>query len=162
MINTKNLLELIESNSKLTTSDIADSLGASELEVVNEISKLEKDKVICGYNAIINWDKITEEKVNALIEVKVTPQRGMGYDRLAERIAKFDEVNSIYLLSGSYDFMVIINGKSMKEISSFVFEKISTIDMIQSITTHFVLKKYKDHGVLMNEKKVDNRELISI
>ncbi|MCR4879949.1 MAG: Lrp/AsnC family transcriptional regulator [Bacilli bacterium] len=162
MINTKNLLELIESNSKLTTSDIADSLGVSELEVVNEISKLEKDKVICGYNAIINWDKVTEEKVNALIEVKVTPQRGMGYDRLAERIAKFDEVNSIYLISGSYDFMVIINGKSMKEISSFVFEKISTIDMIQSITTHFVLKKYKDHGVLMNEKKVDHREIISI
>ncbi len=129
---------------------------------MNEISKLEKDKVICGYNAIINWDKVTEEKVNALIEVKVTPQRGMGYDRLAERIAKFDEVNSVYLISGSYDFMVIINGKSMKEISSFVFEKSSTIDMIQSITTHFVLKKYKDHGVLMNEKKVDNRELISI
>jgi len=86
----------------------------------------------------------------------------MGYDRLAERISKFDEVNSVYLISGSYDFMVIINGKSMKEISSFVFEKISTIDMIQSITTHFVLKKYKDHGVLIDEKKTDKREKITI
>ena len=158
----KNLLELLESNSKLTTGELADALGVSEEEVINEVARLEKEKVICGYNAIVNWDKVTEEKVNALIEVKVTPQRGMGYDRLAERISKFDEVNSVYLISGSYDFMVIINGKSMKEISSFVFEKISTIDMIQSITTHFVLKKYKDHGVLIDEKKTDKREKITI
>lgn len=157
----RKLLELLESNSKLTVEELADYLDASVEEVVNTIAQLEKDKVICGYNAIVNWDKITEEKVNALIEVKVTPQRGMGYDRLAERISKFDEVNSVYLISGSYDFMVIINGKSMKEISSFVFEKISTIDMIQSITTHFVLKKYKDHGVLIEEKKADRREKIS-
>ena len=159
---TKELLALLESNSKLTTKEIADYLDVKEEEVINEVARLEKEKVICAYNAIINWDKVTDEKVNALIEVKVTPQRGMGYDRLAERISKFDEVNSVYLISGSYDFMVIINGKSMKEISSFVFEKISTIDMIQSITTHFVLKKYKDHGVLIDEKKVDKREKILI
>lgn len=156
------LLELLELNSKLTVEELADYLKTTVEDVINTIAKLEKDKVICGYNTIVNWDKITEEKVNALIEVKVTPQRGMGYDRLAERIAKFNEVNSVYLISGSYDFMVIINGKSMKEISSFVFEKISTIDMIQSITTHFVLKKYKDHGVLIEDKKIDKREKILI
>ena len=121
------------------------------------MGELEADKVICGYSAIINWDKITEEKCNALIEVKVTPQRGTGFDRIADRISRFDEVDSIYLISGGYDFMVIINGKSMKEVSSFVFNKLATIDYVQSTATHFVLKKYKDHGVLLEDKKIDKR-----
>ena len=153
----KEILSLLESNARLITKEIAKELKLPEKEVIGLIAELEADKVICGYNAIINWDKITEEKCNALIEVKVTPQRGTGFDRIADRIARFDEVDSVYLLSGGYDFMVIINGKSMKEVSSFVFNKLATIDYVQSTATHFVLKKYKDHGVKLQDKPVDKR-----
>ena len=153
----KKLLELIEHNAKMSVEELADELGMSPNEVVSLIAGLESQKVICGYDTIINWDKVTEEKCNALIEVKVTPQRGTGFDRIADRISRFDEVDSVYLMSGTYDFMVIINGRSMKEVSSFVFEKISTIDFIQSTATHFVLKKYKDHGVQMGDKPTNKR-----
>ena len=153
----KKLLALIEHNAKLSVEEISEELGVSVNEAVSKIAELESKKVICGYDTIINWDKVTEEKCNALIEVKVTPQRGTGFDRIAERISRFDEVDSVYLMSGTYDFMVIINGRSMKEVSSFVFEKISTIDFIQATTTHFVLKKYKDHGVQMSDKPSNKR-----
>ena len=151
------ILELLEKNAKLSIKEIAEELDIKEKEALQLVGELEADKVICGYSAIINWDKITEEKCNALIEVKVTPQRGTGFDRIADRISRFDEVDSIYLISGGYDFMVIINGKSMKEVSSFVFNKRATIDYVQSTATHFVLKKYKDHGVLLEDKKIDKR-----
>ena len=151
------ILELLEKNAKASIEDIANELNASKKDVITAIAELEADKVICGYSAIINWDKITEEKCNALIEVKVTPQRGTGFDRIADRISRFDEVDSIYLISGGYDFMVIINGKSMKEVSSFVFNKLATIDYVQSTATHFVLKKYKDHGVQLEDKPTDKR-----
>ena len=153
----KKLLALIEHNAKLSVEEISEELGVSVNEVVSKIAELESKKVICGYDTIINWGKVTEEKCNALIEVKVTPQRGTGFDRIAERISRFDEVDSVYLMSGTYDFMVIINGRSMKEVSSFVFEKISTIDFIQATTTHFVLKKYKDHGIQMSDKPSNKR-----
>ena len=152
------ILRLLEKNARLSTLDIAKMLGEPEEEVVRLIGELEADKVICGYNAIINWDKINDEKVDALIELKVAPQRGTGFDRIANRIAKFDEVDSVFLLSGSYDFMVLIKGKSMKEVSQFVFDKLSTLDTVQSTATHFVLKKYKDHGINMEEKKESKRE----
>ena len=151
------ILELLEKNAKLSIKEIAEELDIKEKEALQLVGELEADKVICGYSAIINWDKITEEKCNALIEVKVTPQRGTGFDRIADRISRFDEVDSIYLISGGYDFMVIINGKSMKEVSSFVFNKLATTDYVQSTATHFVLKKYKDHGVLLEDKKIDKR-----
>ena len=151
------ILELLEKNSKYTIEEIAEELNAKKADVVKAIAELEADKVICGYNAIINWDKVTDQKCNALIEVKVTPQRGTGFDRIADRIARFDEVDAVYLMSGGYDFMVIVNGKSMKEVSSFVFNKLATIDYIQSTATHFVLKKYKDHGVKLQDKPVDRR-----
>ena len=153
----KKLLEIIEHNAKMSIEEIAEELGVTPNEVVSLIADLESKKVICGYDTIINWDKVSEEKCNALIEVKVTPQRGTGFDRIADRIAKFDEVDSVFLMSGTYDFMIIINGRSMREVSSFVFEKISTIDYIQSTATHFVLKKYKDHGTLMSEKPANKR-----
>lgn len=153
----KKLLTLIEHNAKLSVEEIAEELNVSLDEVVSLIADLESKKVICGYDTIINWDKVTEEKCTALIEVKVTPQRGTGFDRIADRISKFDEVDSVFLMSGTYDFMIIINGRSMKEVSSFVFEKISTIDFIQSTATHFVLKKYKDHGTMMGEKSANKR-----
>lgn len=151
------ILELLEKNAKLSIKEIAEELNLSKDEVTKAIAELETDKVICGYNAIINWDKITDQKCNALIEVKVTPQRGTGFDRIADRIARFDEVDAVYLMSGGYDFMVIVNGKSMKEVSSFVFNKLATIDYIQSTATHFVLKKYKDHGVKLLDKPSDRR-----
>lgn len=151
------ILELLEKNAKLSVKEIAEELDIKEKEALQLVGELEADKVICGYSAIINWDKITEEKCNALIEVKVTPQRGTGFDRIADRISRFDEVDSIYLISGGYDFMVIINGKSMKEVSSFVFNKLATIDYVQSTATHFVLRKYKDHGVQLEDKPTDKR-----
>ena len=151
------ILELLEKNAKLAAKEIAKELGLKEKEVIQLVGELEADKVICGYNAIINWDKLTEEKVDALIELKVAPQRGTGFDRIADRIARFDEVDSVYLMSGGYDFMVIVNGKSMKEVSSFVFNKLATLDYIQSTATHFVLKKYKDHGVKLLDKTFDRR-----
>lgn len=153
----KKLLALIEHNAKLSVEEIAEELNISPNEVVSMIADLESKKVICGYDTIINWDKVTEEKCNALIEVKVQPQRGTGFDRIADRIARFDEVDSIYLMSGAYDFLVIVNGKSMKEVSSFVFNKLATIDYVNSTATHFVLKKYKDHGIQVSDKPTDKR-----
>ncbi|MBQ8142259.1 MAG: Lrp/AsnC family transcriptional regulator [Bacilli bacterium] len=154
------ILKLLEENSRLSTSDIAKQLGVDEDSVIKDIAEMEADKIICGYHTIINWDKIVDEKVNALIEVKAVPQRGTGFDSIANRIAKYDEVDSVYLLSGGYDFMVIIQGKSMKEVSSFVFEKLSALDSIQSTATHFVLKKYKDHGISLEDRIKDKRENI--
>ena len=153
----KKLLELIEHKAKLSAEEIAEELNASPNEIVSLIADLEQRKVICGYDTIINWDKVTEEKCNALIEVNVTPQRVTGFDRIADRIARFDEVDSVYLMSGGYDFMVIVNGKSMKEVSSFVFNKLATIDYVNSTATHFVLKKYKDHGIQIQDKPTDKR-----
>ena len=153
----KKLLSLIEHNAKLSVEEIAEELKISVNEVVSLIADLESKKVICGYDTIINWDKVTEEKCNALIEVKVTPQRGTGFDRIADRISRFDEVDSVYLMSGGYDFLVIVNGKSMKEVSSFVFNKLATIDYVNSTATHFVLKKYKDHGIQVQDKPTDKR-----
>ena len=154
------ILKLLEKNARLSTSDIAKMLGQSEEEVIRVIGELEADKIICGYNAIINWDKVNDEKVDALIELKVTPQRGTGFDRIANRIAKFDEVDSVYLLSGGYDFMVEIKGRSMKEVSQFVFDKLATLETVQSTATHFVLKKYKDHGISFEDKLKEKRSNI--
>ena len=154
------ILKLLEKNARLSTSDISKMLGQSEEEVIRVIGELEADKIICGYNAIINWDKVNDEKVDALIELKVTPQRGTGFDRIANRIAKFDEVDSVYLLSGGYDFMVEIKGRSMKEVSQFVFDKLATLDTVQSTATHFVLKKFKDHGISFEDKPKEKRSNI--
>ena len=154
------ILKLLENNARLSAEDIAKMIGATEAEVITAVAELEADKVICGYDTIINWDKISDEKVNALIEVKVTPQRGSGFDEVALRISRYDEVDSVYLLSGAYDFMVQIKGRSMKEVSEFVFDKLSTLETIQSTATHFVLKKYKDHGVSFAEEVKADRETV--
>lgn len=157
---TEKLLSLIEKNAKLTIDELSKELHISPNETVSLIADLESKNIICGYNTIINWDKITEEKCNALIEVKVSPQRGTGFDKIANRIANFDEVDSVYLMSGGYDFMVVVNGKSMKEISFFVFNKLASLDFINSTATHFVLKKYKDHGISLEGKQKASRERI--
>lgn len=157
----ESILRNLEFNSRIDLHDLAIMLDCSEEELANEVAKMEEEKIICGYHTLINWDNTSKEIVTALIEVKVTPQRGLGFDMLAERIAKFNEVTSVYLMSGGFDFMVLIEGKSMKEIARFVFEKLSVLESVLSTSTHFVLKKYKDHGVDLVEKKKDERMLVS-
>lgn len=155
------LLSLIEKNSKMSLKELAVLLGADELEIANEMEALEKEGVICGYHTLIDWDKTKSEKVTALIEVRVTPQRGRGFDKIAERIYKYSEVRSVYLISGGFDLLVTLEGKSLKEISAFVSDKLSTLDSVLSTATHFILKKYKDHGTILDKKHEDEREVIT-
>ena len=155
------ILAIIEKNSRIDLKDLAALLGESEAAVANEIADMEKENIICGYHTMINWDNTGNEKVIALIEVKVTPQRGMGFDKIAERIYQYSEVNSVYLMSGAFDFTVIIEGKTMREVAQFVSEKLSPMDSVLSTATHFVLKKYKDHGTIMYEKPGDERIMIT-
>ena len=151
------ILRAIAKDSKIETDELAIRLGCTKEELVTAIAEMEADKVICGYPTLIDWDKVSDEKVTALIELKVTPQRGQGFDKIAERIYKFDEVESVYLMSGGFDLTVIIRGKSMKEVSRFVFEKLAPMESIQSTATHFVLKKYKDQGLIMQFESDDER-----
>ena len=155
------LLSLIEKNSKMSLKELAVLLGADELEIATEMEALEKEGVICGYHTLIDWDKTKSEKVTALIEVRVTPQRGQGFDKIAERIYKYPEVRSVYLISGGFDLLVTLEGKSLKEISAFVSDKLSTLDSVLSTSTHFILKKYKDHGTILDKKHEDEREVIT-
>lgn len=155
------LLAIIEKNSRIDLKELAIILGVDEITVVNELAALEAEGVICGYHTLINWEKTDIEKVSALIEVRVTPQRGQGFDSVAERIYKYPEVRSVYLMSGGYDLMVILEGKTLREVSSFVSDKLSTLDVVLSTATHFILKKYKDHGTTLSQKKEDEREMIT-
>ena len=155
------ILAIIEKNSRIDLKDLAALLGGSEAAVANEIAEMERENIICGYHTMINWDNTGDEKVIALIEVKVTPQRGMGFDKIAERIYQYSEVTSVYLMSGSFDFTVIIEGKTMREVAQFVSEKLSPMDSVLSTATHFVLKKYKDHGTVMCGKAEDERMMIT-
>lgn len=154
------ILAVIEKNSRLSTKELADLLGENEAAVAAEIAEMEKEHIICGYHTLINWDNTDDEKVIALIEVKVTPQREMGFDKIAERIYQYSEVKSVYLMSGGYDFTVILEEKTMRAVAQFVSEKLSTIESVLSTSTHFVLKKYKDHGTVLSEGTPDERMLI--
>lgn len=154
------ILKVIDKNSKRSIEDIAVMIGASEEEVRAEISKMEEEGVICGYPTLINWDKTDCEKVTAWIEVKVTPQRGRGFEKIAERIYRFDEVESVYLMSGTFDLAVLIEGKSMREVANFVSSKLAPLEAVMSTSTNFVLKKYKEHGLeLVDQKRKDERML---
>ena len=155
------ILTIIEKNSKIDLKELAIILGEEEIDVANEVKAMEEDGTICGYHTLIDWDKTSIEKVSALIEVRVTPQRGQGFDNIAERIYKYPEVNSVYLMSGGYDLLVTLEGKSLKEVSSFVSDKLSTLDTVLSTTTHFILKKYKDHVTIMAKKFEDTRLLMT-
>lgn len=155
------LLELLENDARRSIAELAVMLGATEEEVKNEIEQLEKEQIICGYQSLINWEKTDSEKVIALIEVKVTPQRGQGFDSIAERIYKFKEVKSVYLMSGTFDFTVIVEGKTMKEVSLFVSNKLAPLDYVLSTSTCFILKKYKDCGVILEDKEKDERMIVS-
>ncbi len=155
------LLAIIEKNSRIDLKELAIILGVEEIDVVNELAAMEAEGVICGYHTLINWEKTSIEKVTALIEVRVTPQRGQGFDNVAERIYKYPEVRSVYLISGGYDLMVILEGKSLREVSNFVSDKLSTLEAVLSTATHFILKKYKDHGTVFNKTEDDEREMIT-
>lgn len=155
------ILMAIDKNSKLSAKDLAIMLGSTEEEIALVIKQLESEAVICGYPTLINWDKVQCERVTALIEVKVTPQRGLGFDKIAERIYQFDEVQSVYLMSGGFDLTVFIEGKTMRDVASFVSDKLSPMDTVLSTATHFVLKKYKEHGLPLIQKKQDERMLIT-
>ena len=155
------LLAIIEKNSRIQLKDLAVILGVEEIDIVNELAAMEADGTICGYHTLINWENTSIDKVTALIEVRVTPQRGQGFDHIAERIYKYPEVNSVYLMSGGYDLMVIIEGKTLRDVSAFVSEKLSAVDRVLSTATHFILRKYKDHGTVLTQKKEDEREMIT-
>ena len=155
------ILAIIEKNSRISVKELAVILGAEEIDVANELKAMEEEGIICGYHTMIDLEKTDIEKVTALIEVRITPQRGQGFDKLAERIYKYPEVNSVYLISGGYDLLVSLEGKSLKQVSSFVSDKLSTLDGVLSTATHFVLKKYKDHGTILGKKYEDTREMIT-
>lgn len=155
------ILKAIDRNSKLTVQDLADMLGVRAEVIEAEIRAMEAEKVICGYPTLIDWDKTTMDKVTALIEVKVAPRRGVGFDYMADRIYKFEEVQYVYLMSADYDLMVIVEGKTMKEVANFVSSKLAPMESVLSTATHFVLKKYKEHGLSMVEDEKDERMMIT-
>ena len=155
------ILNMLEKNGRIDIKDMATMLGTNETVIANEMADMEKEHIICGYHTLIDWEKTSIEKVSALIEVRVTPQRGQGFDSIAERIYKYPEVHAVYLISGGFDLLVTLEGKSLKEVSAFVSDKLSTLDSILSTATHFILKKYKDHGTILTRKCEDQREMIT-
>jgi len=155
------ILRIIDKNSKLSVQELSVMLGNTEQEVAAAVSEMEADQTICGYTTLINWEKVDNEKITALIEVKVTPQRGQGFDVIAERIYKFSEVEAVYLMSGGFDLTVIVKGNSMREVAGFVSAKLAPMEAVLSTATHFVLKKYKEHGIAMETEQIDERMLVT-
>jgi DNA-binding Lrp family transcriptional regulator len=151
------LLNLLRENARLKPSELAPMLNTPETEVAAQIKAYEASQVILGYRTILNEEKLGVETVRAVIEVKITPERGGGFDRLAERIAKYKEVGSCYLMSGGYDLLVIVEGNNLREVASFVSEKLATIQGVISTSTHFMLKPYKEQGVLMHREQNEER-----
>lgn len=154
------LLELLEKNNKLTPKELAVILGAKESDIAAQIAKLEADGVIVGNNALVDWDKADCGRVTALIEVKVSPQMGHGFDSIAKKIYKYPQVKSCYLMSGGFDLTVVVEGSSLKDVAFFVNEKLAIIDCVLSTATHFILKKYKDRDVIFEKQDGDEREAI--
>ncbi len=155
------ILDLLKEDARLSSSTIATMLGAEEAEVSSAIDEMERDHVIVKYAAVVNWSKVDDEKVTALIEVECSPERGRGFESIAERIYLYPEVKSVYLMSGAYDLCVEIDGKNLKEVASFVSNKLSTIESVISTKTFFILKKYKQDGIIFEEFEDDHRLPIS-
>ena len=155
------ILSLLSHDARMTPAKIAEIISSTEEEVRARIHEYEQKNIILGYKALIDQDKLEDETVTALIEVRVTPQRGQGFDNIAERIYNYPEVQSVYLISGAYDLLVILEGKTLKEVASFVSDKLSTLDTVLSTATHFILKKYKDCGTIMGKKSKDERMLMT-
>lgn len=155
-----NILDKEKGN--VSRAKIAQMLGMEEKELADKIEKMEKENVIVGYKTIVNWDKTDKDVVVALIDLRITPQRGEGFDKVAERIYKYPQVKSLYLMSGAYDLSVTIEGKSMKEVALFVAQKLAPMDSIISTATHFVLKKYKEEGIVFEDDEKDTRQVITL
>ena len=157
----RELLELLEHAARRPVSELAAMLHRSEYEVEKQMKELERDKIILSYNTLINRDKLGDDTVTAIIEINLTPQREVGFDSIAERIYRFDEVRTVYLMSGSFDLLVIIEGKSLNEVANFVATRLSTIEGVTATRSHFMLKAYKKDGVIMNDEKIDRRLVVS-
>ena len=155
------ILTTIEKNSRVEIHELAVRLGSTDEVIAEELLKMEQEGVICGYHTMIDWEKTSIDKVTALIEVRATLQRGQGFDKIAERIYMYPEVKSVYLISGGYDLLVTLEGKTLKEVAGFVSDKLSTMENVLSTATHFILKKYKDHGTIMAKKNADERQMIT-
>ena len=155
------ILDILYDDARTPVDRIAVMLGAAPADIAEAIARLEKERVIVKYPAMINWDKTDQELVEAVVEVRVAPQRDAGFDAIAARVYRFDEVKSVYLMSGAYDLMVVMTARSMKQLAYFVAEKLSTIENVQSTATHFVLKKYKADGVIFEEKRHSTRQAVS-
>jgi DNA-binding Lrp family transcriptional regulator len=155
------ILDLLKEDARRSAELLATMLGRAEAEVAKAINEMEAEKVIVKYAPVVNWSKVNDEKVTALIEVQITPERGRGFDAIAERIYLYPEVRSVYLMSGSYDLLVEIEGNSLKEVASFVSNKLSPIDRVLSTKTNFILKKYKQDGIIFEDHEDDHRMLIS-
>lgn len=157
------ILEILEKNGpKMSNAQVAQMIGKTEDEVAAAIAEMEKENIIVGYKTMINRDKTDDERVTALIELRITPQRGEGYDKIAERIYKYPQVKSLYLMSGAYDLAVIIEGKTMKEVALFVAQKLAPMEAVISTATHFMLKKYKDDGLIFYKDEKDTRQVITL
>lgn len=160
-MNTKTeILSLLENNAKLTADEIAVQINANPAEVEKEIDALEKEKIILGYRSVVNWDLTDKDSVTAMIEVKITPQRGQGFDRIAHRIYSFPQVKDCFLMSGGFDLMITIEGKTLKEVAMFVSEKIAPLEAVVSTATHFILKKYKMQGTIYELPQTEDREAV--
>jgi len=156
----KKLLQLLEDDCTLTHAQLASLAGMTEAEVAAAIAQYEKDHVILGYKGIVDWDRTHRESVTALIEVSVTPQRGEGFDRIAERIYQYDEVESVYLMSGSFDLTVIISGRTLKEVAMFVGQKLAPLEGVTGTATHFILKKYKEKHLIFQKQESQEERFV--
>ena len=156
------LLEILKEDCRLSLEKLAVMTGTTTTEVAETIDNLEKNRVILRYAPVINWDKTDRERVEAMIEVRVTPQRDMGFDAVAKRIYRFEEVKSVYLMSGGYDLALTVSGKTFRDIAMFVAHRLSPIDSVNSTATHFILKKYKDHGTIFERKTRDERMPVTL
>ncbi len=156
------ILKLIGKNAKMTAVDIAVVLGVKEEEIRAEIAAMEEEGIIRGYKAVIDWDKVGSNYVSAIIELKVTPKTGYGFEEVAERVSRYPEVESVFLMSGTYDLSVVVKGKTFQEVAMFVAKELSTLDSVTSTATHFVLRRYKELDVPLGGRDPDERERISL
>ncbi|WP_458462114.1 Lrp/AsnC family transcriptional regulator [Paenibacillus sp.] len=155
------VLDLLKEDARRTPALLSTLLGESEDKIKNAVAQLEQDHVIVKYATVVNWSKIDDEKVTALIEVQITPERGRGFEGIAERIYLYPQVKSVYLMSGAYDLLVEVEGANLREVANFVSEKLSPIDSVLSTKTNFILKKYKQDGIIFEDHQEDNRLMIS-
>lgn len=156
----RELLEILEKNSRISVSELSSMLQKSEYEIEKEIERLENEKIILSYGTLIDWEKFGDDTVTAIIEINLTPQREVGFDAIAERIYRYDEVKTVYLMSGNFDLLVIIEGKSLKDISNFVSKRLSTIEGVTQTRSHFLLKAYKKDGVILDNEEEDRRLVV--